>query len=108
MRFRTSFFAVALSLVLAACSTTYTRPDTSEAEMQNDLERCKALSYSDNPGDWTADGPDYQARNSVGCAGGDCQAKPGQAVHSSPSVDMNRADRERAVIACMEANGYSY
>lgn len=108
MRNATGNTAILLSLLLAACSTHYTRPDTTETTMQNDLERCKELSYSDNPGDWTVDGPDYQARNSVGCTGGDCQAKPGQAVHSSPSVDMNRADRERAVIACMEANGYSY
>ena len=104
-----SFFAVAAaSLLLAACSTNYTRPDTSEAQTQKDLEECKELAYSDNPGDWTADGPDYQARNSVGCQSGDCQALPGQAVHGSPSIDMNRADRERAVLACMKARGYSY
>ncbi|MEE4219345.1 MAG: hypothetical protein V2I48_17165 [Xanthomonadales bacterium] len=108
MRIATSFFAVCLVLVLSACSTHYTRPDTTEAQMQHDLERCKELSYRENPGDWTVDGPDYQARSSVGCPGGDCQAKPGQAVHGSPSVDMNRADRERAVIACMEARGYAY
>lgn len=108
MRNVTRNTAILLSLLLAACSTHYTRPDTTEAVMQNDLERCKALARGDNPGDWTPDGPDYQARNSVGCPGGDCQAKPGQAVHGSPSVDMNRADRDRAIIACMEANGYSY
>ncbi len=108
MKCGTFFIAIFLSLALSACSTHYTRPDTTEAQMQNDLARCKELSYSENPGDWTVDGPDYQARTSVGCPGGDCQAKPGQAVHGSPSVDMNRADRERAVIACMEANGYSY
>lgn len=108
MKFGTSLVAVSLSLALSACTTNYTRPDTTEAQMQSDLERCKELSYSENPGDWTADGPDYQARTSVGCPSGDCTAKPGQAVHGSPSIDMNRADRERAVIACMEANGYSY
>ena len=104
---RTSLL-VTLMLALAACSTNYTRPDTTEAQTQKDLEQCKAMAYSDNPGDWTPDGPDYQARNSVGCPSGDCQAKPGQAVNSSPSIDMNRADRERAVLACMEEKGYSY
>ena len=108
MRSAKSLLAFSLTLALAACSTQYTRPDTSEAQTQKDLEECKELAYSDNPGDWTADGPDYQARNSVGCPAGDCQAKPGQAVHGSPSVDMNRADRERAVLACMKARGYSY
>ncbi len=97
-----------LALLLAACSTNYTRPDTTEAQAQADLEACKALAYGDNPGDWTPDGPDYQARNSVGCPGGNCQAKPGQAVHGSPTVDMNRADRDRAVLACMEERGYNY
>lgn len=99
---------LALAVTLAACGTTYTRPDTTEAQMKSDLEACKALAWGENPGDWTADGPDYQARNSVGCPSGDCQAKPGQAVHGSPSVDMNRADRERAVQACMKERGYSY
>ena len=108
MRSAKSLLAFSLTLALAACSTQYTRPDTSEAQTQKDLEECKELAYSDNPGDWTADGPDYQARNSGGCPTGDCQAKPGQAVHGSPSVDMNRADRERAVLACMKARGYSY
>ena len=108
MKIVTTSVALSLALMLAACSTNYSRPDTTEAEMQNDLARCKELSYSDNPGDWTVDGPDYQARTSVGCPSGDCQAKPGQAVHGSPSVDMNRADRERAVLACMEARGYTY
>ena len=103
-----SFVIFPLVLALTACSTNYTRPDTTEAEMQKDLGQCKELSYSDNPGDWTADTPDYQARNSVGCTGGDCQAKPGQNVNSSPSIDMNRADRERAVLACMKARGYTY
>ena len=105
-----SIFAItaASALLLAACSTNYTRPDTSEAQTQKDLEECKELSYSDNPGDWTPDGPDYQARNSVGCQSGDCHALPGQAVHGSPSADMNRADRESAVLACMKARGYSY
>ena len=96
------------ALTLAACSTIYTRPDTTQAEMERDLGQCKAIAYGENPGDWTPDGPDYQARNSVGCASGDCQAKPGQAVHGSPSVDMNRADRERAILACMEDRGYTY
>ena len=108
MKIVTTSVALSLALMLAACSTNYSRPDTTEAELQNDLARCKELSYSDNPGDWTVDGPDYQARSSVGCPSGDCQAKPGQAVHGSPSVDMNRADRERAVLACMEARGYTY
>jgi hypothetical protein len=98
----------ALTVSLAACSTNYTRPDTTEAQMQNDLEECKALARGENPGDWTPDGPDYQARNSVGCPSGDCQAKPGQAVHGSPSVDLDRADSERAVQACMKERGYSY
>ena len=98
----------ALAFCMAACATNYTRPDTSEAQVQKDLDECKAMAYSDNPGDWTPDGPDYRARNSVGCPAGDCQAKPGQAVHGSPSVDMNRAARERAVLACMEERGYSY
>jgi hypothetical protein len=108
MKFLTGTITITLALLLAACSTTYTRPDTTEAQTQKDLGECKELAYSDNPGDWTPDGPDYQARNSVGCPGGDCQAKPGQAVHGSPTVDLNRADRERAVLACMEARGYSY
>lgn len=108
MKFWPGIVAFSLIFALVACSTNYTRPDTTEAEMQNDLARCKELSYSDNPGDWTVDGPDYQARNSVGCSTGDCQAKPGQNVNSSPSIDMNRADRERAVLACMEARGYTY
>jgi uncharacterized lipoprotein len=108
MRIAKSALAISLLLVLAACSTQYTRSDTSEAQMQKDLEECKELAYSDNPGDWTPDGPDYQARNSVGCPSGNCQALPGQAVHGSPSVDLNRADRERAILACMEARGYSY
>lgn len=93
---------------LAACATEYTRPDTSEAQTKKDLEECQDIAWGRNPGDWTPDGPDYQARNSVGCPSGDCQAKPGQAVHGSPSIDMNRADRERAVLACMEERGYSY
>jgi len=105
---RSIFAVAAASILLAACSTNYTRPDTSQAQTQKDLGECKELAYSENPGDWSPDGPDYQARNSVGCPGGDCQAKPGQAVHGSPSVDMNRADRERAVLACMKARGYSY
>lgn len=108
MRSAKNMLAISLLLVLAACGTTYTRPDTSEAQVQIDLEECKELAYSGNPGDWTPDGPDYQARNSVGCTSGDCQAKPGQAVHGSPSVDLNRADRERAILACMKARGYSY
>lgn len=108
MRTARILLGLTLLLVLAACGTQYTRPDTTEAQTQTDLEECKELAYSDNPGDWTPDGPDYQARNSVGCASGDCQAKPGQAVHGSPSVDLNRADRERAVLACMKARGYSY
>jgi len=103
-----SILAATVCLAMAACTTNYTRPDTSEAEMQKDLAQCKEIAYSDNPGDWTPDGPDYQARTSVGCPSGDCQAKPGQAVHGSPSIDMNRADRERAVLGCMEARGYSY
>ncbi len=97
-----------IALALTACSTQYTRPDTTQAEMEKDLDQCKALAYGENPGDWTPDGPDYQARNSVGCASADCQAKPGQAVHGSPSVDLNRAHRDRAILACMEERGYSY
>jgi len=108
MKIVTTSITLLLALALAACSTTYTRPDTTEAETQKDLEACKAMAYGDNPGDWTPDGPDYQARNSVGCPGGDCQAKPGTAIHGSPSVDMNRADRERAIMACMKDRGYSY
>lgn len=108
MKYGTSILAISISLALIACSTNYTRPDTTEAQTQKDLSECKEMAYSENPGDWTPDGPDYQARNSVGCPSGDCQAKPGQAVHGSPSVDMNRADRERAVLACMEARGYTY
>ena len=108
MKFGTTLLTASLSLALAACATNYTRPDTTEAEMNTDLDECKAIAYSENPGDWTPDGPDYQARDSVGCPSGDCQAKPGQAVHGSPSVDMNRASRERAVLACMEARGYTY
>ena len=77
------------ALSLAACATEYHRPDTSEAQVKKDLEECKAIAYGENPGDWTPDGPDYQARNSVGCPSGDCQA-------------------ERAVLACMESRGYSY
>lgn len=99
--------ALLIALLLSSCATTYNRPDTSEAQTTKDLEECKALARGENPGDWTPDGPDYQARNSVGCAGGDCRAKPGQAVHGSPSVDLDRADRERATIACMEERGYS-
>ena len=97
-----------IAILAAACTTQYTRQDTTEAQMNADLEDCKAIAYGENPGDWTPDGPDYQARNSVGCPAGDCQAKPGQAVHGSPSVDLNRAERERAVLACMEDRGYSY
>ncbi len=108
MKLATTSLTLLLALALTACSTSYTRPDTTEAEMKNDLEQCKAIAYGEKPGNWTPDGPDYQARNSVGCPSGDCQAKPGQAVHGSPSVDMNRADRERAVLACMEARGYTY
>jgi hypothetical protein len=100
--------ASALALGLAACSTNYTRPDTTEAQMKQDLEACKALAWGESPGDWTPDGPDYQARNSVSCPSGDCQAKPGQAVHGSPSIDLNRADRERAVQACMKDRGYTF
>lgn len=104
----TRLSALFLVLLTAACTTHYTRPDTTEAQMQADLEECKELAYRENPGSWTPEGPDYQASNSVGCAGGDCQAKPGQAVHGSPSVDLNRADRDRAVLACMKERGYSY
>lgn len=108
MKFGPGLLAAALVTTLAACTTNYTRPDTTESEMKNDLEQCKAIAYGEKPGNWTPDGPDYQARNSIGCPSGDCQAKPGQAVHGSPSVDMNRADRERAVLACMEDKGYTY
>ncbi|MBT8039184.1 MAG: hypothetical protein HKO85_00170 [Xanthomonadales bacterium] len=108
MTFRNIVLIGTAALSLAACATEYTRPDTSEAQRKKDLEECQDIAYGKNPGDWTPDGPDYQARNSVGCPSGDCQAKPGQAVHGSPSVDMNRADRERAVLACMESRGYSY
>ena len=108
MKLQTGTSLLAMALALAACATNYTRPDTDQAQTQKDLEECKAMAYSENPGDWTPDGPDYQARNSVGCPSGDCQAKPGQAVNSSPSVDLNRAARERAVLACMEERGYTY
>ena len=107
MRKRYSLAASGLLLLLVACGTTYTRPDTSAEQLNRDLEACKAIARGENPGGWTPDGPDYQARNSVGCEAGDCQAKPGQNVHGSPSIDMDRADRERATIACMEARGYS-
>lgn len=106
MRIRLGIATSALVLLVVACGTTYTRPDTTAEQLNSDLEQCKAIARGENPGDWTPDGPDYQARNSVGCEAGDCQAKPGQNVHGSPSIDMDRAGRERATIACMEARGY--
>lgn len=102
-----AFFTLGcLALLLAGCATTYTRPDTSEAQMNIDLEQCQAQAEREFPGSWTPEGPDYAARNSVGCASADCRAMPGSSLGES-SRDRNRTAREKAVITCMEEKGYS-
>lgn len=95
-----------LALAMTACTTNYTRPETTEAQMNSDLESCRELAEKEFPGSWTPEGPDYSARNSVGCATADCRSMPGSSLGES-SRDRNRTAREKAVIACMEENGYS-
>jgi hypothetical protein len=105
-----------LSLILlatglaAGCSTQWTRPGTAEQQAADDLELCEEQAMEAHPPLVTGGGPNYQAQNSVGCVGSSyetsCRAKPGSTLRD-PNQDLNRASRERAVAACMEAQGYS-
>lgn len=105
MKFILRLTFLALLLALGACSTTYTRPDTTEAQMNADLEKCQAEAEREFPGSWTPEGPNYASQNSVGCGTADCRTMPGSSLGES-TRDRNKTARDKATIACMEDEGY--
>jgi len=96
---------VLLSLALASCSAQWTRPETTPEQMSGDLDTCKDAAMEEYPVASSRALPNYQSQNSVGCAGADCRAKPGSTL-SEPAQDLNRPARDKAVIYCMENEGY--
>lgn len=96
-----------VTLLVTACATQWTRPDTTEKQTAWDLEACEERAKDEFPIAMSATLPSYQSQNSIGCAaGGDCRAKPGSTLGEA-NKDLNRKPRAEAVIACMETKGYS-
>ncbi len=96
-----------ITLVVSACATQWSRPDTTEQQTARDLEACENRAKDEFPISMSATLPSYQSQNSIGCAaGGDCRAKPGSTLGEA-NKDLNRKPRAEAVIACMETKGYS-
>ena len=94
-----------LSLSLAGCAPTWTRPDTTAQQMEQDLDACREQAMDEYPVVSSRTLPSYQSQNSVGCTG-DCRTRPGS-TFTEPVKDLNREGREEAVIACMVGEGYT-
>ena len=101
--------ATGAAVLLAACATQWSRPDTPADQLAIDLEACEARALEQFPVQMTASAPDYRSQTSVGCTGTtgteSCRAKPGAYTQEAPK-DVNKTARLRAVSACMEAAGY--
>lgn len=94
------------SLCAGSCATQWSRPDTTEQQLAQDLELCEESAEKEHPVSMSVSGPNYQSQNSVGCVGGgDCRSKPGSQI-GSPSQDLNKTARNKAIMACMESRGY--
>jgi hypothetical protein len=95
-----------LSLSVSGCATQWSRADTTEQQLAQDLELCEESAEKDHPVSMSVSGPNYQAQNSVGCgAGGDCRARPGSQI-GNPNQDLNKTARDKATMSCMELKGY--
>jgi hypothetical protein len=98
---------LALLPLLGGCATQWTRADTGAEQISQDLDSCSELAQDEYPIKWSSTLPNYQSLNSIGCiGGGDCRPEPGTPAQD-PSKDINRVERDNAVMACMESRGYS-
>jgi hypothetical protein len=102
--------AVALSVSGCATTTTWSRPDTSDAQYNDDRQACERTATDAHPVRMAPIGAGVRAPPETICNTQDgrtsCTTKRGTYI-PPPVVDSNIAERTKAVEVCLRSRGYT-
>ena len=105
------FILAIVAVALAGCAIGWSRPNTTQADAQQDIYECQRQAASMYPVAMQSVGSGYTSPSQSNCSTygtqTTCTTIPGRYT-PPPQTDVNATNRTTAQSSCLQAKGYTY